>query len=104
MLRSLAFAFTSVLGFFAPAFQRQIFLFVFGSQLVSHAVCVMLFFCGFEQYHIFCRSCYEEAVAFSEAHKKLSVFQALCRFVKAFDFDALAVSVNDAFWIHKDGD
>ena len=71
--------------------------------VISHAVCANLFFCGFKKNHILLWSGYEEAVTLTEAHKELAVFKAFGCFVQAFDFNSLAVAVDDSFWIHKDG-
>ena len=70
---------------------------------ISHALRSNLFSCCFEQYHILFRSGDKEAVTLTEAHKELTVFKAFGCFIKAFDFDSLAVAVDDSFWVHKDG-
>ena len=63
----------------------------------------MLFFCGFQKNHILFWAGNKEAVTLSEAHEKLAVFESFGCFIKTFDFDSLAVSVNDSLWIHEDG-
>ena len=74
MLRSLAFAFTSVFSFFAPAFQRQIYICFWKSAVYLKPYALSS--CGLEKNHIFLWSCYQEPVTLSEAHKELTVFKA----------------------------
>ena len=86
---------------FAPVFQRQKKLLSLLSGNKHHDFCDMLFFCCFEQNHIFLWSGNQEAVTLSKAYKELAVFKSFCRFVKTFDFDAFAVTVYDFFWVIK---
>ena len=35
--------------------------------------------------------------------KEFAIFKRFCCFIKSLDFDSRAVSVDDSFWIHEDG-
>ena len=91
------------LVFSPPLSKGQYYNWLLELLCISHAVCGNLFFCGFKKNHILLWSGNEKAIALSEAHKELAVLQAFGCFVKALDFDSLAVAVDDSFWIHKDG-
>ena len=94
-------------GCYAALLLSSLRFWIFRPRFPKGNICILLFgvglfFCSFQKHHVFCRSCYEEAVAFTESHKELTVFQTFCCFIETLDFYSFAVAVDNSLWIHKD--